>query len=57
MLDACLLAAASFVRRRPLLVLGVALAAAVALAFGIPRLKFETGQDTLLDPRLEDRPR
>jgi hydrophobe/amphiphile efflux-3 (HAE3) family protein len=28
----------------------MAVCAAVALAFGIPRLKFETGQDTLLDP-------
>jgi hypothetical protein len=31
-------------------VAAIAMCVAVALAFGIPRLKFETGQDTLLDP-------
>jgi len=33
----------------PLLV-AAAMSVAVVLAFGIARLKFETGQDTLLDP-------
>jgi hydrophobe/amphiphile efflux-3 (HAE3) family protein len=50
MLDALLLQAAAFVRRRPRLILIVAMAGAVALAFGLPRLKFQTGQDTLLNP-------
>jgi len=38
------------IRRWPLPFVGAALAASVALAFGIPRLKFQTGQDTLLNP-------
>ena len=50
MLERVLLSAASFVRRRPLLLLAVAVVAAAGLAAGIPRLKFQTGQDTLLDP-------
>ncbi|MEX2246105.1 MAG: MMPL family transporter [Dehalococcoidia bacterium] len=44
------LALARMIRRRPQLVAAVALAAAVAMAFGIPRLEFRTGQDTLLNP-------
>ena len=41
---------ASVVCRWPAPLAAIAMCAAVALAFGIPRLKFETGQDTLLDP-------
>ncbi len=41
---------ASIVRRWPGTVVAVAMIAAVVLAFGIPRLKFQTGQETLLDP-------
>ena len=41
---------ASIVRRWPAAVIAVAMLAAVVLAFGIPRLKFQTGQETLLDP-------
>ncbi|MDP9236127.1 MAG: MMPL family transporter [Chloroflexota bacterium] len=44
------LALASAIRRRPVLLVAGAMCLAVALAFGIPRLKFRTGQDTLLDP-------
>ncbi|HEX5480332.1 MAG TPA: hydrophobe/amphiphile efflux-3 (HAE3) family transporter [Dehalococcoidia bacterium] len=50
MLERFLLSAASFVRRRPLVLLAIAVVAAAGLAAGIPRLKFQTGQDTLLDP-------
>jgi predicted RND superfamily exporter protein len=41
---------ASFVRRRPAALVAGAMLAAIVLSFGIPRLKFRTGQDTLLDP-------
>jgi hydrophobe/amphiphile efflux-3 (HAE3) family protein len=41
---------ASIIRRWPHVMVGAALCAAVALSFGIPRLKFQTGQETLLDP-------
>ncbi len=41
---------ASIVCRWPAALATIAMFAALALAFGIPRLKFETGQDTLLDP-------
>ncbi len=41
---------ASVVCRWPAALATIAMFAALALAFGIPRLKFETGQDTLLDP-------
>jgi hydrophobe/amphiphile efflux-3 (HAE3) family protein len=50
MLQNWLLAAAAFLRRHPVALLVATLAACAGLAFGIPRLKFETGQDTLLDP-------
>ncbi|MHB8376242.1 MAG: efflux RND transporter permease subunit [Dehalococcoidia bacterium] len=50
MVHASLLAVASFVRRRPALLVVLAVVAAAALAFGIPRLKFESSQDALLDP-------
>jgi len=43
-------AIASIVRRWPARLAGVAMLAALVLALGIPRLKFQTGQDTLLDP-------
>jgi len=43
-------AIASLVRRWPAPLAGAAVCAALVLAFGIPRLKFQTGQDTLLDP-------
>lgn len=45
-----MLAAASWIRRRPVVLLATALCAALALSFGIPRLQFQTGQNTLLDP-------
>ena len=41
---------ASCIRRAPVALVAVAMCAAFALSFGIPRLKFQTGQDTLLDP-------
>ena len=41
---------ASFIRRAPLVLVAVTMCIAVGLAFGIPRLQFRTGQDTLLDP-------
>ncbi|MBI5288451.1 MAG: MMPL family transporter [Chloroflexi bacterium] len=41
---------ASLVRRQPVLLVTATMLAALALSFGIPRLKFETGQDSLLDP-------
>jgi hypothetical protein len=41
---------ASIVTTYPVPLVAVAACAAVALAFGIPRLKFQTGQDTLIDP-------
>ena len=50
MLQTPLLAAAAFARRHPVVLLVVTLVACAGLAFGIPRLKFQTGQDTLLDP-------
>jgi hydrophobe/amphiphile efflux-3 (HAE3) family protein len=44
---------ASLVHRYPVAIIAVALAAAAALAFGIPRLEFKTGQETLIDPSSE----
>src|SRR3990172_5008095 len=41
---------ASVVRRGPVVLVAVTMLAALGLSFGIPRLKFETGQDSLLDP-------
>jgi predicted RND superfamily exporter protein len=41
---------ASLIRRAPLVLVATTMCIAVALAFGIPRLEFRTGQDTLLDP-------
>ncbi len=41
---------ASHIRRRPVTFVVGAILAALALSFGIPRLQFRTGQDTLLDP-------
>jgi len=43
-------ALAAFVRRRPAALVAGTMCLALALSFGIPRLKFETGQDRLLDP-------
>ena len=50
MVRTTLLNAASLLRRRPALVVVLAIAAAAALSFGIPRLKFQSSQDALLDP-------
>jgi hypothetical protein len=44
------LSVASLIRRRPAVLVAAATLAAVALSFGIPRLKFQTGQETMLDP-------
>ncbi len=44
---------ASCIRTRPIMVIAGTMLLALALSFGIPRLKFETGQDRLLDPRWE----
>jgi hydrophobe/amphiphile efflux-3 (HAE3) family protein len=41
---------ASAVRRWPVPIVVLTVCAAAGLAFGIPRLEFENGQDTLLDP-------
>ena len=41
---------AGLIRRYPAALVAVAMCAALALSFGIPRLKFATGQETLLDP-------
>lgn len=41
---------ASVVRRAPLVLVAVTMCIAAGLAFGLPHLKFRTGQDTLLDP-------
>ena len=41
---------ASAIRRRPVLLVAGAMSLALILSLGIPRLKFRTGQDTLLDP-------
>jgi|CXWL01.1.fsa_nt_gi hydrophobe/amphiphile efflux-3 (HAE3) family protein len=41
---------AAIVRRQPVLLVAATMCAAFALSFGIPRLKFDTGQDSLLDP-------
>jgi len=41
---------ASVVRRWPVALVAITVAAAIGLAFGIPRLEFQNGQDTLLDP-------
>ena len=45
-----MLVPASWIRRHPVVLLAAAMCAALALSFGIPRLKFQTGQNTLLDP-------
>src|SRR4051812_25076455 len=44
------IAVADIITRRPYAVIAIAMAIAIALSFGIPRLHFRTGQDTLLDP-------
>ena len=44
------IALATIVRRWPARLVACAMVIAAGLAFGIPRLKFETGQDTLLNP-------
>lgn len=44
------LAAARALQRWPVPIIIVAMALAFALSWGIPRLEFQTGQDTLLDP-------
>ncbi|HYM14927.1 MAG TPA: MMPL family transporter [Dehalococcoidia bacterium] len=41
---------ASAIIRWPVAIAAAAMCVALALAFGIPRLRFETGQNTLLDP-------
>lgn len=41
---------AALVRRYPVPLVVLAIAAATALSFGIPRLEFKTGQETLIDP-------
>jgi hydrophobe/amphiphile efflux-3 (HAE3) family protein len=41
---------ASSIRRHPALLVAATMCGALVLAFGIARLHFETGQDTLLDP-------
>lgn len=43
-------AIATLVRRYPVQLVVACVAAAIALAFGIPRLEFKTGQETLIDP-------
>src|SRR5438270_2694177 len=43
--------AADVISRHPFALIAAAMAVAVALSFGIPRLHFQTGQDTLLDPQ------
>jgi hydrophobe/amphiphile efflux-3 (HAE3) family protein len=43
-------AVATLIRRYPLQLVVLSMVAAVALAFGIPRLEFKTGQETLIDP-------
>lgn len=45
-----MLVPASWIRRHPVVLLAAAMCAALVLSFGIPRLKFQTGQNTLLDP-------
>ena len=41
---------AARIRARPIVVIVATMLLALGLSFGIPRLKFETGQDRLLDP-------
>jgi hypothetical protein len=43
-------AIATFVRRYPVAIIVGCVCVAAALAFGIPRLEFKTGQETLIDP-------
>ncbi len=50
MLKRSALALAGAIRKRPTTVLAGTMAVAIALAFGIPRLRFQTGQETLLNP-------
>ena len=45
------LALAGFISRYHFLIIAVALAATVALAFGLPRIRFKTGQDAFLASR------
>ncbi|HEY8171939.1 MAG TPA: MMPL family transporter [Dehalococcoidia bacterium] len=42
--------ASALVQRQAVALIVVAMAAALALSFGIPRLQFKTGQETLIDP-------
>ncbi len=42
--------ASALVQRHAVALIVVAMAAALALSFGIPRLQFKTGQETLIDP-------
>lgn len=44
------LSIASLIRRHPMALTALSVCAAFALAFGIPRVEFRTGQDTLLNP-------
>ena len=43
-------AIATLIARYPVHLVAASMLAAVALAFGIPRLEFKTGQETLIDP-------
>lgn len=44
---------ASLITRFPIALVCAVMAAALALSFGIPRLKFQTGQETLIDPNAQ----
>lgn len=50
-MDQLSFALASLVRRHALALIALTVCASIVLSFGIPRLKFRTGQDTLLDPQ------
>ncbi len=49
-MDRVTLAITHVIRRWPAQIVAAAMVAAFALSWGIPRLEFQTGQDTLLDP-------
>ncbi|HXK32619.1 MAG TPA: MMPL family transporter, partial [Dehalococcoidia bacterium] len=49
-MDRTMRALARVVQRYPIAVVVVTMLAAFALSWGIPRVEFQTGQDTLLDP-------